>query len=99
MAGVKIDGDKLNEAKIAAKALEASIESTYEQCDQLLAYVQSAKWKGKARDSFISYIDIIIQYHKDLKAAAKLQTKALNNLDGYIDDFSKDSSVKEVRNL
>ncbi|RDW16459.1 hypothetical protein CWR48_16375 [Oceanobacillus arenosus] len=99
MGDVRIDGRKLNEAKVAAQAVEKSINASYQQCEQLLSFVQSAKWSGKSRDSFISYLDIIYQYHNDLKSAVALQKKALNNLDRYVDDFSKDSSVKEVRNL
>ncbi|MUK87587.1 hypothetical protein GMD78_04125 [Ornithinibacillus sp. L9] len=99
MGDVKIDGSKLNEAKAAARAMESSLKSTYRQCESLISIVQSASWKGKSRDAFITYLEIINQYHKELKEAATLQTKALNNLEGYIDDFKKDSSVREVRNL
>ncbi|MEN2768987.1 WXG100 family type VII secretion target [Ornithinibacillus xuwenensis] len=99
MGDVRIDEGRLNEAKNAAKTLESSLKSTYSQCEDLISFVQSAKWEGKSRDAFITYLEIIYQYHKDLKKAASLQTKALNNLDGYIDDFSKDNSVREVRNL
>ncbi|WP_066390720.1 WXG100 family type VII secretion target [Neobacillus mesonae] len=99
MGNVKIDGDKVNEAKSAAKALEQSIDQTYEQCEQLIAYVHSAKWSGKSRDAFLSYLEIIHKYHKDMKSAVKKQTKALNNYNGYVGDFLRDSSVAEVRNL
>ncbi|QTN00541.1 hypothetical protein ERJ70_15300 [Sediminibacillus dalangtanensis] len=99
MGEVRIDGNRLNEARAAARTLESTIDSTYEQCEQLISFVHSAKWSGKSRDSFLSYLEIISQYHKDLKSAAALQTKALNNLHRYIDDFRNDSSVKEVRNL
>ncbi|MEN1967625.1 WXG100 family type VII secretion target [Lentibacillus sp. N15] len=99
MSKVEIDGEKLNEAKIAADALESSIKTSYEQCDKLISYVESANWKGKSRDTFLSYIDIISKYHNDLKSAVALQTKALNNLESYMNDFKQDSSVKEVKNL
>jgi hypothetical protein len=96
---VRIDGDKVNEAKAAAKALEQSIEQTYESCEQLISYLHSAKWSGKSRDSFLSYLEIIQKYHYDMKSAVAKQTKALNNLDGYVDDFLQDGSVREVKNL
>ncbi|MFU0791782.1 MAG: WXG100 family type VII secretion target [Virgibacillus proomii] len=99
MGDVKIDVDRLNEARVAARSMENAIRASYDQCEELLSYVQSAKWSGKSRDSFLSYLEIIAQYHKDLKEAAVLQTKALRNLSDYINDFSKDSAVKEVRNL
>lgn len=99
MGSVRIHDDKVNEAKAAAKALEQSVKTTYEKCEQLISYLHSAKWSGKSRDAFLSYIEIIQKYHKDLSAAVAKQTKALNNLDGYYNDFLQDPSVKEVRNL
>lgn len=99
MGKVKIDGHKVNEAKIAAKEIVKSVETTYDSCEKLISYVHAAKWSGKSRDSFISYMEIIQAYHKDLKSAVAKQTKALNNLDGYMDDYQRDSAVREVRNL
>lgn len=99
MEKVRIYGDKANEAKLAAKALEQSVDRTHETCQQLISFVHSAQWSGKARDQFLSYMEIIEQYHKNMKSALKKQTKALNNLDGYMSDFLHDSSVKEVKNL
>ena len=99
MGSVEIDGNKVNEAKIAAKAIELSVGKTYASCGKLISYVHSAKWSGKSRDNFLTYIEIIQLYHKDLQSAVEKQTKALNNLDQYVGDFNRDSSVKEVRNL
>lgn len=99
MDKVIIHEDKLNEAKTAAKVLEKSVDQTYETCKLLLEYVNKAEWSGNARDSFLTYLEIIEKYHKDMKEAVKKQTSALNNLDGYMDDFLKDASVKEVKNL
>lgn len=99
MGSVRIDGDKVNEAKSAAKALEQSIEKSYDQCDQLISYLNAAEWSGKSRDAFLTYLEIIQKYHYDMKSAVAKQTKALNNLEGYFDDFLQDSSVREVRNL
>ncbi|MEH7272502.1 WXG100 family type VII secretion target [Neobacillus vireti] len=99
MGNVKIETGKVQEAKAAAQALEKSITSTYDQCQQLISTVQSAKWSGKSRDAFLTYLEIIQKYHQDMKSAVAKQTKALNNLEGYLDDFLQDRSVKEVRNL
>jgi len=99
MGNVRIYNDKLHEAQAAAKALEESLEKAYDTCEQLISYVNSAKWSGKARDTFLSYLEIIRPYHKDINKAVSKQTKALNHLDRNIGDFSQDSSVREVRNL
>ena len=99
MGNVRIDGDQVNEAKAAARALEQSIEKTYDQCEQLISYLHAAEWSGKSRDAFLTYLEIIQKYHHDMKSAVAKQTKALNNLEGYFDDFLQDPSVREVRNL
>lgn len=96
---VEISSSKLNEARTAARAIETSLKTAYEQCGTLLSYTQSAKWDGKSRDAFITYLEIIHQYHNDLNEIVKLQTTALNNLKRYMNDFKNDNSVKEVRNL
>ncbi|MEH7118624.1 WXG100 family type VII secretion target [Neobacillus vireti] len=99
MGNVRIDGDKVNEAKAAAEALEQSIERTYDQCEQLISYLHTAEWSGKSRDAFLTYLEIIQKYHHDMKCAVAKQTKALTNLEDYFGDFLQDSSVREVRNL
>lgn len=99
MGKVKIDIEKAHEAKAAAKALEESIDTTYDTCEKLISYIHSAKWSGKSRDTFLTYLEIIQKYHGDLKTAVAKQTTALNHLDGYIDDFLQDGAVKEVKNL
>lgn len=99
MGNVKIDGEKVNEALIAAKSIEESVKNTAKSCEKLISYVHSAKWSGNSRNSFLSYLEIIQAYHKDIATAVTKQTKALNNLEGYINDFQRDSSVKEVRSL
>ncbi|MFB6468429.1 WXG100 family type VII secretion target [Cytobacillus sp. Hz8] len=99
MGKVRIHDDKVKEAQVAAKALEQSIQTSLTSCNELVSYISGAKWSGRARDAFLSYLEIIQQYHTDMLDAAKKQTKALNNLDGYYQDFLQDCSVKEVRNL
>ncbi|MBC6311017.1 hypothetical protein HCJ66_15935, partial [Listeria sp. FSL L7-1582] len=49
--------------------------------------------------AFVAYLDIIVQYHKDVKSAMKEQTKALENLETYIEAYDSESKVREVKNL
>ncbi|GAF65117.1 hypothetical protein BTS2_2015 [Bacillus sp. TS-2] len=96
---VIIHDHRVQEAKAAATKLKSSIDTTYNQSKTLLYYVQSSSWKGSARDSFVTYLEIIIQYHQDLKETAALQTKALNNIEKHKNDFQNDATVREVKNL
>lgn len=96
---VIIDSKKLAEAKQIASNIETSIKRTEMYCGTLVSTVASSSWKGKSREAFLSYIEIIEGYHKDLTSAVQLQTKALNNLERYINEFSKDNRVSRIRDL
>lgn len=99
MENVKINDNDLNAARGWANGIETVLSRTYDQSGVLLTYVNSSKWSGKSRDACLTYLEILNQYHKELLETSKLQTKALNNLKGYMDDFLQDGSVKEVKNL
>ncbi|MFP7168913.1 hypothetical protein [Terribacillus halophilus] len=96
---VVIDQEGWSSAKDAAAKLKESLDNTYAQSEELLALVQGSNWKGKSRDSFLAYLELLIQYHADLKDAANLQKKALDNLEDYKADFSNHKSVREVKSL
>lgn len=99
MGNVRIHKSNVAEAKKAAKDLEKSIDTTYNTCETLTSYALSASWEGKTRDSFITYMEILKQYHHEMLTTIQKQTKALNNLETYTNDFRQDNSVKAVRNL
>ncbi|EIT87251.1 hypothetical protein A374_01169 [Fictibacillus macauensis ZFHKF-1] len=99
MENLKIDNSKLIEAWAAAGALEKSLTASYEECDQLLSYLNDATWSGKSRDAFVSFIEIIKKYHKSLKDASHLNTVALEQLKESIDNYSQYKEVVEVKNL
>ena len=77
MGKVRIYEERVNEAKAAAKILEQSIKTSHDTCEQLISYVSAAEWSGKARDSFLSYLEIIQKYHKDIEAAVAIANKGL----------------------
>ncbi|GAE29510.1 hypothetical protein [Halalkalibacter hemicellulosilyticus] len=90
---------RLQTAQAEARKLERSIDRAYSKCETLHSFVQSANWKGSARDSFLSYLDIIKQYHAELKEAAPLQTQALENIDSYKNNFRHHALVRKVKRL
>ncbi|MFP7493407.1 WXG100 family type VII secretion target [Terribacillus saccharophilus] len=96
---VQIDGTELDRAQKAARKLRDSIEKAYGQCEALQQSATVDGWEGKTNASFITYLELIKQYHADLKDAADLQCQALENLTGYRYDFMNDALVKEVRHL
>ncbi|EIT83777.1 hypothetical protein A374_18846 [Fictibacillus macauensis ZFHKF-1] len=99
MDTVNIFGEQVKIAADASKELETSLHFTLEKCNEIVSYIHSAKWEGHARDAFLTYLELLMQFHKDLAKATKLQTKAVNNLQHYIANFLEDASVREVKNL
>lgn len=96
---VTIYGDKVIEAKTIAKEIDNSLKTTYTQAKDLQNYVNGVSWKGKSKKAFVAYLDIIVQYHNDVKSAMKEQSKALENLEKYIKAYDSEAKVREVKNL
>ncbi|EBF5848113.1 WXG100 family type VII secretion target [Listeria monocytogenes] len=99
MGNVKIDAAKVAEAKKSAEIVEKSLESTHKKCKSVISYVEGASWSGKSRDAFITFMELVEQYHSDVKKNFKKQKKALNALEDYVEDFENTSYSKDVRNL
>lgn len=96
---VTIHGDKVGEARTIAKEIDTALEDSYTEATDLKTYVDGVTWKGKSKKAFVAYLDIVVQYHKDVKSAMKEQTKALENLENYIEAYDSESKVREVKNL
>lgn len=96
---VMINQAELETAKSSAAELKESLDNTYAQGEALLSLVQGSSWEGKSRDSFLAYLELLLQYHADLKDAASLQKKALDNIENYQSDFQSHNAVREVKSL
>lgn len=57
---VVIDQEGWSSAKDAAAKLKESLDNTYAKSEELLALVQGSNWKGKSRDSFLAYLELLI---------------------------------------
>ncbi|MBA3925727.1 WXG100 family type VII secretion target [Listeria rustica] len=96
---VTIYGDKVGEAKAIAKEIDTALKNSYTDATSLQSFVNGVTWKGKSKKAFVAYLDIIVQYHKDVKSAMEEQTKALENLETYIEAYDSESKLREVKNL
>ena len=99
MAEIEISKANTIRMQQHATELEKSIKLSYQYCLALKSMVNSASWKGEARDQFLTYIELIEQYHEEIKEVIPLQTEALKNIEKYRNDFSKHISVKAVNEL
>lgn len=99
MSDIEIKKYGSSKVKQYAIDLENSMDTAYSHCKTLKSMVYSASWKGEIRDQFITYIEIIEQYHKELNDILEMQTEALGNIEKYRNNFSNDLFVKAVNQL
>ena len=96
---VKISGEGTVNAIAYAQQIENSVKDSLQQAKELQATVLSAHWKGKTRDEFLCYLELIIQFNAGMADALEDHTKALKDLDKHIHTFSNTSEVQMIKNL
>lgn len=99
MGNVDINNNQWIRVKSAAGLMNKSVERAHGYCLTLKDTTESVSWKGATRDQFITYIEIIEQYHTKLNEILQLQTEALDNLADYCEDFRNEGIVKAVNRL
>ncbi|WP_321388952.1 WXG100 family type VII secretion target [uncultured Enterococcus sp.] len=99
MSKIEIKGSELGEVIAAASTMEEGVAESLAKAQALQAKVESAKWKGKAKKSFVAYLDLICQYHEDLHSATKKQKKAMKSLKKDISAFDDLAEPSKVRDL
>lgn len=96
---IVIHQSKLATLKEAATTVKTTLSTTLDSCRELISYVESSTWKGKSRDEFLTYIEIIYEHHKSFHEAAEMQVKALNDLQSNIDGFDNLSEAKGLKDV
>jgi hypothetical protein len=99
MGKVEIIDSDLQQAISYSKAIQEALNTSYEKSNDLKSFVKSAKWSGSTRGAFEAYLDLITQYHRDMKHIMEKHTKALENLNTYVRNFEDTADVRKVRNL
>ncbi|PEA53787.1 hypothetical protein CON64_16260 [Bacillus pseudomycoides] len=99
MGKVEIIDSDLQQAIQYSKAIQDALRTSYDKSNDLKSYVKSAKWSGSTRGSFEAYLDLITQYHKDMNNIMEKHTKALENLNKYMQNFEETADVRKVRSL
>lgn len=99
MSHFKVNSDGLSKMIRASLKVDAAVAETLKKCELLQGAAASAKWQGEARDVFESYLDIIHQYHQDLKKATALQEKALQHLLSDCGKYHQFYEVEAVRKM
>ena len=96
MADLKIKYKDLETAIQLSKEINQELTSSYQTVTQLKTYLQSAKWSGKTKVAFESYLDIV---HKDLRSIMEEHEKAVTSLKKSIDNYNSSSEVASIKGL
>lgn len=62
--------------------------------------LQSDNWSGDAKDRFMTFIDVLIDFHEDLKLATEKQNEAYKFLDEESENFVENNcELNELRKI
>lgn len=89
----------LSNAISKSKDAHERLEDSYNECVSLHGFVRGSEWGGESKLAFLTYLEIVMQYHGALSSAFDAQTSALESLDNHYDDYYSNNKVKGVRNI
>lgn len=107
MQDFRVSGREMNRLAEELKTVQENIDSSYERIANLVQRIDTEdKWKGKQRDTFLAYIELMEQYHRSftdnseenpIKQALEGLKELGENVDGFYTDFSEYKKVEGLR--
>ena len=99
MAELKINYSDLETAIHLSKDISDEINESYQTVSELKSFLETARWSGQTKLSFQAYLDLIHQYHNDLKGIMKDHQTAVQDLKTSIDEYNNSSEVASIKEL
>lgn len=81
-----------------SKNVKTHLENSYKASESLHAYIKGSNWGGESKLAFLTYLEIVKQYHRDLSMAFEHQTSAMDNVGTNYEEYYS-NSVRVVRDL
>lgn len=97
MAELKVSYGELGTAIQLSQEITKELASSYQTVSELKNYLNSAGWSGQTRNAFLTYIDLIHQYHSDLLAIMESHNSALSGLKTSVDEYNSSSEVATIK--
>ena len=106
METVKVSGTDMNVLMKDLQNIQEKMESSYQKVKHLRERIENQEeWKGKERDSFLTYFKLMEEYHrcftdscgKKRENALKEAMVALKELETHVDNFY--TEFQEYRNI
>ena len=99
MADLEINKNKLGKAIKLSGNIKNDLSDAYEEAQALGVFLKNAKWKGRTKDAFQTYIEIIIKYHGDLNDIMVEHEKVIEGLWQKIEDYRNSEFVNRIKGL
>lgn len=60
------------------------VSTSYDDITKLQEEVKAMKWSGESRDHFVSLLEVVLQYHQEMKSVGEEFKTNIDELDGDI---------------
>ena len=92
----------MERAKCISKEIQRKLENNLEKAESFLAEMQSnTQWTGKAKESFLAFMDLVIQYHRKLTTEKYMGdlSEALTEIIIEMENFENNEYYINLRNI
>lgn len=97
MAELKVTYSELETALQLSKDINKELASSYQTVGELRSYLEGVMWSGQTKNAFMTYLNLIYQYHNDLIGIMTEHETAVTSLKQSIDDYNSSSEVASIR--
>lgn len=99
MAELIIKQAELEKAINLSDQIHNTLTEALTEANEMKAFLEQARWSGKTRDAFYTYLSLIVQYHEELNGIMKEHTDVLKRLKESIETYQASDMVNKVRGL
>lgn len=86
-------GNDLSSACEVLNTVYSLMEDSYEEMQKLRAYLEDERWMGQSKEAFLVLLELISEFHSQLKEAIKENNVAMDWLNDNIDEYLRTSSI------
>lgn len=86
-------GNDLSSACEVLNTVYSLMEDSYEEMQKLRSYLEDERWMGQSKEAFLVLLELISEFHSQLKEAIKENNVAMDWLNDNIDEYLRTSSI------
>ena len=79
--------------------VETVLHDTHTLATNLEKRIKDMKWSGEHRDHFLALLNIVLQYHSDLKESGNEVCKVMKGLETSFEGYETMESVTKIKGI